>query len=333
MMRISLAALVLVTAVRIAGAQAPGAAQVSIDVFLEQRVAEELAVGGTILSRLGVALEIEAVGDRLIVSLVDLATRRAVASTKLDTVPADREAAVAQVTQVAANLVAQLTGNSSSAAAAVKEVLRDERREREAREAAEYRFRQEAITFGDQIGVTTTGRTTTVTSRRVAFQGDVRRRLSAQEFYQTVGRADLAESYSRRYYGGWTALAVGGVVATVGTYVWSSGVLEDACDAPNAMYPECFDDPDPPSAQTKETAGLILTGAGLIGMLVGSWYAWRPHPVSEAEMYDLAGQYNNELRRKHGLPVAGRAPHRRREVLVAPYASIGGGGLTLLGRF
>jgi hypothetical protein len=64
-----------------ASARAQGDAQPALDVFLEQRVAEELAADGTLLSRLGVALDVEIVGDKLIVSLVDAATRRTVAST------------------------------------------------------------------------------------------------------------------------------------------------------------------------------------------------------------------------------------------------------------
>src|SRR5512144_2938416 len=110
----------LLAAILPASAVAPVAAQeatVPIDVFLEQRVAEELAADGTILSRLGVALDVELVGEKAVVSLVDPATRRAVSSTKVDSLPADREAAVATVVQVVANMTTQLNANNSTAAA------------------------------------------------------------------------------------------------------------------------------------------------------------------------------------------------------------------------
>src|SRR5690606_39358477 len=80
-----------------------------IDQFLEQRVPKELATDGVLLSRLGVHLDVELIGDKLLVSLVEDSTNRATASTKIDAIPPDREAAVATVTQVAATLATQLT--------------------------------------------------------------------------------------------------------------------------------------------------------------------------------------------------------------------------------
>src|SRR5689334_18140392 len=81
--------------------------------YLEQRVVDELAVEGVVLSRDHLMLKVEQLGDKLIVSLVDLATNRVAASTKIDAVPADREAAVAATTHVAADLVAQAVGRGA----------------------------------------------------------------------------------------------------------------------------------------------------------------------------------------------------------------------------
>ncbi len=78
-----------------------------LESFLEQRVADELASEGILLSRLGVTLSFEAVGSRYIVSLEDLGTKRVVASTKIDALPDDREAALAFSVPVVANMVAQ----------------------------------------------------------------------------------------------------------------------------------------------------------------------------------------------------------------------------------
>src|SRR5262249_37566621 len=99
-MKLAVLTLVLMTSI---AAAAPDLAGV-----LEQRVPQELATEGAVLGRLGVALDVEIVGERCVVSLVDPTTHRASASTKIDALPADPDAAVALVTQVAANLAAQL---------------------------------------------------------------------------------------------------------------------------------------------------------------------------------------------------------------------------------
>ncbi len=86
----------------------------SLATFLEIRVPEELAAEGLLLSRQGLSLQIEPVGDKLLVSLIDRVTGRVVASTKIDQPPRDREAAVASVTEVAAGLVTQYAGTPAS---------------------------------------------------------------------------------------------------------------------------------------------------------------------------------------------------------------------------
>jgi hypothetical protein len=326
----------LLAAILLASAVAPVAAQeatVPIDVFLEQRVAEELAADGTILSRLGVALDVEAVGDKLIVSLVDPATRRAVASTKVDTVPADREAAVAAVTQVAANLAAQLGRTAQPAAAqAVKQVLDEQREDR----AAEYRYRQEAISFGSEIAVWTNGKTTSVGSITVAYQGDMHRKLHPQEFYQLVGRPDLADAYDRRVTVGWTGLLAGGAVSLVGMYLWvdNAFVYSDACDIGSGSYDQCQAD----YAKEREPykwAGIGLTVGGTVGMLVGYYYLLHRNPVDESEVYSLAAQHNEQLRAKYGLPTTSLRKPRKidHSFVIAPYAGGDGGGLAVAGRF
>src|SRR5678815_784691 len=90
-MKLAFVALVLMTSI--------AAAAPDLAALLEQRVPQELAAEGVVLARLGVALDVELVGDRCVVSLVDQTTHRASASTKIDALPADTEAAVALVTQ------------------------------------------------------------------------------------------------------------------------------------------------------------------------------------------------------------------------------------------
>ena len=133
-MKLAVLTLVLMTSIAAAAPDLAG--------LLEQRVPQELATEGVVLGRLGVVLEIEIVGERCVVSLVDPTTHRASASTKIDALPADTEAAVALVTQVAANLAAQLVARPP--AAAPVDAQTDDR-------VAEQRYQALALGFGDEI--------------------------------------------------------------------------------------------------------------------------------------------------------------------------------------
>ena len=278
-------------------------AQLALDAFLEQRVPDELAADGTLLSRLGIALDVETVGDKLIVSLVDPVTRRVIASTKVDTVPADREAAVALITQVAASLVAQVgvaradtiaSGETASAASAVAELKRHS--------DAEYQYRQEMVTFergygvsGDKNGV----RSYTYTQ---PVLGELRKPLRGRDIYLALGRPDLAQQYSRRKRRGWIGLFGGPVVGLAGVAVVA--VADENHNTPLGV------------------TGGVMALAGVVGLVGGLYYLWNPHPVDDSEWYDLAQTHNANVRRKYGLSVG-----------VAPYARPDGGGLAVGGRF
>ncbi|HLL23412.1 MAG TPA: hypothetical protein VK427_14845 [Kofleriaceae bacterium] len=333
----------LVAALLVAGLATTAAAQtVPLDVFLEQRVAEELAADGTILSRLGVALDVEVVGDKTIVSLVDPATRRAVASTKVDKLPEDRDASVATITQVAANLASQLASNNSTSAAttaAMKEMLEGERRHREQKELAEASYAREAIRFSD-VAVVTGGKSYTTTSLvSIPYQGD--RRLSPPEFFEAVERPDLRERYHTRRNGG-IAAAIGGNVAMLGAlYIIIDKGTNDSdfnsCSFTQPDYSSCraaaaererrADD----DAEKWRNIGIGIGIGGAVVATVGYYYIFRANPVSLREAHDLADSHNAKLRAKHGL---GALPRKRFEnVALTPYADAGGGGLSLSGRF
>ncbi len=312
-------------------------AEVPIDVFLEQRVAEELAVDGVILSRLGVALDVEAVGDKLIVSLVDPATRRAVASTKVDSLPADREAAAAAITQVASNLAAQVSTRPAPADAngAAVEVLSNEitnmRRERD----AEYKFRQEAISFGSELAVYSDGKHVSAVRELVAFQGDMRRRLAGRDFYLAVGREDLAEAYDRRRAYAWAGMLGGAAVMLGGGYIFVANTIgDDGCDFFSDTYDQCHSDWEA-THRPYAVAGGVLMVAGGIGMVVGTYYMYKKHPISDEEIYNLGAEFNAGLRAKYGLPTSALQRPRKSErtFVVAPYALGDGGGLSVAGRF
>jgi hypothetical protein len=284
-------------------AAAPGA-ELSLDAFLEQRVPDELAADGTLLSRIGIALDVETVADKVIVSLVDPATRRVIASTKVDQVPVDREAAVAQVTQVAANLVAQLsggvrvdikvTGDTGVPANPVDELKRHG--------DAEYRYRQEMVTFERGWGISGDKNRVSSYTYTQPVLGELKRPLRGCEFYLAVDRPDLASEYSKRRRRGWIGALGGPLVTASGVIALAIG--DDASNAP------------------LQITGGVMTVAGVVGFFGGLWYLWHSHPVDESEWYGLAQHHNATVRRKYGLSVG-----------VAPYAHADGGGLSFAGSF
>ncbi len=283
------------------------------------------------MSRLGVTLDIEVFGGKLLVSLLDVATRRALASTKVDSVPADREAAVAVVTHVVANLTAQLAATASPAAAAVKAALTEEREDRKVRELAEYRYRQAAISFGNEIAVYASGKTVAVGRKLVAYQGEERRRLEGREIYEVLGREDLARRYTNRTIFGWVA-GIGGVTAmTVGTLVYLENSLGSDCEFFDDACEKRWEDEHRGYAQ----AGIALAAAGVVGAVIGGYYLFNRHPLGESELYDIAAEYNANLRKRYGLPVSERrrAPTHAPSLVLAPYALGDGGGLSVAGRF
>jgi hypothetical protein len=309
-------------------------------VFLEQRVPEELATEGTSLSRLGVALDVELVGDRMVVSLVDLATHRAAASTKIDSVPADREAAVASVTQVAANLAAQLSSKPSSEANAMAAALAEDRKARQARADAEERFRQQEITFGDEYKVVVGNNFASVHRKWVAYVGD--QRLDGAEFYRHVHRDDLASSYEHRRTGGYAGIGISiGLMGLAAYLIVGPGLPNHesgTCDFGSPSYDTCQakvdarNDQLDSNAKTYMTAGLAVTVASGVSMAVGFYYLRNADPVSESEAHDLASEHNRAIRIQEGLTTASRTT-RLRNVVITPYAGGDGGGLAVAGRF
>jgi hypothetical protein len=275
---------------------------VAIDVFLEQRVAEELAIDGIILSRFGVALDVELVGTVLIVSLVDPATRRAIVSTKVDDLPADREAAVASVTQVAENLTIQLRSlPPPDPRAELEAALARERAARDSRTWAEHLYRQEYLALGPKWTV---------------YRGEYQKRLRGTAIYQALGRPDLAKRYSRsRSFKILSAVGVGvfGTLA-IGYLSMADQVEEEQKD------------------NYEMTGTILLVGALACGGVMIAH--WNPHPISEAAITELIRGHNYEVR--HRLGLAGlRTPERPRlyDLQVVPAVTTGGGGLVLSGRF
>lgn len=151
----------------------------------------------------------------------------------------------------------------------------------------------------------------------VPYQGEMHRAIDGPEFYEIVGRPDLAESYRRNrrrariYAFGGLGAALGGIVMFAIGHANENGIGD----------------------QVLEYGGLALVVGGLGVSLYGFYLDVNPDPTSKQERYDLAAEYNAKLRKKYGLPVSSRAPRHHAEVAVAPYLVGDSAGLVLSGRF
>jgi hypothetical protein len=284
---------------------------------LEQRVPQELAAEGVVLGRLGVALDVEIIGDRCVVSLVDQTTHRASASTKIDALPADAEAAVALVTQVAANLASQLVVRPPAADAQTDDRI------------AEQRYQAEALGFGDEILVGGTGGNVGSTREWYAHQGELKVRLDEPRFYELVGRPDLAATYRARHdrmigYATATGALLAASAALGLKAIWTAGHPDESrCGEFDFDCHAAADDAAVDHARPYAVAaGLAFAGMAAT-MFVSLHYYRNRHPVTEDEAKGLAARHNHDLRRRLGLPTAE----------LVPYAAPSGGGLTVSGQF
>ena len=326
-----------------AAAQAPGASEPASAAFLQKRVPDELATEGVVLSRRNLGLTIEQLGDKWLVSLVDMTTSRVAASTKIDVLPADREAAVATMTHVVAELAAQVVGHTepptppappqaapAPAPVLPSTVLIDDRVERDRRDVAELKFKRQSIRFGATYELAGDGTTVALVRRRKPYQGDLDQELDPEKFYAEVGRPDLADAYNTR-----RNIMIGGFVVTGIGYAAGAGLMlnqwsnQKTCSSnlPELEYNQCRDD-----NLFKPTWPLVAIGIGTVGMFVDFYYYYHPHPVEENEAKSLADGHNQGLRGRLGLPVVSRRPLLR-DIKVAPYVDGNRGGLVLAGRF
>jgi hypothetical protein len=330
------------------GQVAPAAAVGVSSTFLEKRVPDELAAEGVVLSRRNLGVRIEQIGERWLVSLADLTTGRIAASTSLDALPRDREAAVAAMTHVVAELAAQVVGRgepppappppaASSDIPAVERMLLDqqaeraERAERERQAAAKLAFDRQLIRFtrsydpeahdprGERV-------------RWTAYRGDPGQALDPKLFYRDVGRPDLAASYDTRR-NIMIVSFVGAGLAFVGAYVWlfynfkQSIDDNDHClDVPSDQFQACLDASGP-----SYTEPLVTAALGGIALGTGIYYALHRQPISETEARSLAADYNRRLGTR-GVPPAPKTSLLH-DVRIAPYAGAHGAGLALGARF
>jgi hypothetical protein len=281
-------------------------------------VVEELAADGVMLARLGYTLRLTLSGGGAEISLLDQLTQRPLSSTTIAELARDREAAVATITQIAANLVSQQANVTAlPPVATVQTQPAPPSWSNPAPDPAEgeLRFRREAIGFNDTFVVQ--GGTVTSGGGRLwtPWQGELHLKLTPQQFYSLVNRPDLLAAHQSRRSTG-TVVAVVGGLAMVGGAVFAVSDIKNG--GPGRFL----------AGMGIEVAGGVLFGIGL-------WYLITP-PIDEGQAKALAQQYNDNLRRKYGLPVAMRQrrdAHRFSQVALTPFAGENRGGLVLSGRF
>lgn len=284
--------------------------------FLEKRVPDELATEGVVLSRRNLALQIERLADKWLVSLINLATGRVAASTKVDALPADREAAVAAMTHVVAELATQTVDHGEpvvspppAAAAPAGPGPVDDRAERAQREVAELAYKRRSIRFGAAYAITGSQSTASLSRAWVIYQGDLDEELKPVAFYTAVGHPELGEQYMGR-----RNKMIGGFVV--------SG-LGFAADAAVLLI----------GREHANVAGLVIANLAVFGGgLYGIHYSNHLHPIEENDAKALADAYNQRLRRELGLPVVAR---RRllHDVQLTPYLAGAEAGVGLRASF
>lgn len=340
----------LIASIVLAGAASAAAQSAPLPGFLEARVPQELAADGVLLARQNLTLDVEPAGSQLRIALVDATTGEPVIATTLS-VPTDRDAAVASVTHVVAELANQVAMMPAPAPAPppptgpVEVVVREDERE--------VAYRREALHFGERIEYASTshggvghpvapgvvrvhgGRTTGVASRHTgwpALRGELDEELTPTEFYDLVGRADLADRYRTRRNVAIGGLVVGGASVVLATALVIKGGSITANTAPCEplftvdtipSYNACVENAERVRDDGRRpyfTSGAIAAGVGVTSLIVGA-VVWKlRHPVSENEAKVLADDYNARLRKKHGLSMT-------------TYVEPTGGGFALAGSF
>jgi hypothetical protein len=132
----------------------------------------------------------------------------------------------------------------------------------------------------------------------IAVRGTFGSIVDPPDFYQKVGRPELAERYERRSTARMVFLGSSVLVGSVGSYVFAV--------AGAAAEPFCFTTCTPQQQRQQRTANVLygLSAASFLGGLAGFLGSlfWSAHPVDIDQRQALADAYNDSLKRELGLP-------------------------------
>jgi hypothetical protein len=163
------------------------------------------------------------------------------------------------------------------------------------------------------------------------FRGQRGEEVESPEFFEMVGRDDLAASYWRRHMvmtGSYVVAVAGFATAAILTIENQSPITE--CQA------EQGDEGQICLQKKKRTVVPIVVAlaAGLVGVGVGTYLYRHPQPIDEDDARSLADAYNQRLRGALRLGAARSDPGPRlRDVALVPYVDRSDAGLVLGGRF
>ena len=136
------------------------------------------------------------------------------------------------------------------------------------------------------------------------YLGTLHQPLAMPEFFERVGRADLADSYRHRETTRNT-LIVGGSLVVVGSLIAAIAIANTAPTFDNCGFPAtnvCLNSVN--DSRTTASTGAALVGIGGTGVgLVLAGLGWQidPMPVTGVEAHQLAAQYDFQLQQKLGL--------------------------------
>lgn len=200
-------------------------------------------------------------------------------------------------------------------------------------------YDQKFLEIGESLDVVGTHGNIRTEHNFDAYQGKYRKKLKEPEFFRTVGRTDLAESYEARQasayvlFGAGTAVILGGVV-------WGfAGEFSGRNNCNNVNDPgfsDCVTNKvNDLSPFWKVGGGIALGGAMWVAAFVVHQYR---HPAEADEMRRLTDQHNETLHRRLATPRPPAAPPTstatvRASLRFVPFAGAQGGGLGFSGRF
>jgi hypothetical protein len=196
--------------------------------------------------------------------------------------------------------------------------------------SAKEEYETRAILFQDLAVVSVN--TGAVRTWAMPLKGKYKEPLEGIDFYEYLGRQDLAAQYRSRNMGRWGLVIGGGAVAIAGTYWAATGIgnRTDECKYYSSLDNSCL---IYKRDTTQATAGAVVAGVGYVAALVG-YFLFNPHPVDAPEARRLADEFNEALRAELGLSEEDVAravipSEPEVEVAIAPAIGPSGGALAL----
>ncbi|MBP9089306.1 MAG: hypothetical protein KBG15_24505 [Kofleriaceae bacterium] len=305
-------AALLCSTTALAAVQAQPSPALRVDAaLLTRRISEQLATEGTVLSRLGLTVQVEAIGDKFLLSLLDTVTGQVVASSKAENLPADPEAAVATVTHIVADMVARTRTPATAIATASNEAVTLE----EGKRIRAFREKQIGMTptpviFSSVLGVFSP-------TIWIPTTGSFKAPMSLDAFYRLVGRPDYAARYHARRKKGQILVIASTLLGSAGILYGSVRTLENQSGG--------------------GSISLMSAGCLVLGVTLGSYLISTAGESAETHIA-LAEAYNQRLRTELRIPDSVSARQRTKptysnRVAITPLAGPSGGGLSLAGSF